>query len=284
MKRSILVSLMLSFVILASTYAFAIQDDEKLEHSVIKPMPGAKLVDRTSYHSNHHTLKLRVKEGRKRITKEVTGEYWHLKYIMKDGSGNQIKRISKGEVIGNYLAAALEKGGKVHSKGSNYLIVDVPRDGGGTTWVSLRAATASYLVEIIDEKSLNPVLSFGAEELKKALDVDGRIAVYGINFAVNSDRLELGAEKIISEVVKLLTLYPDLKIEIQGHTDNTGSAAHNLALSNRRANTVKDFILLFGVNSSQMTSKGFGMTEPVESNDTEEGKAKNRRVELVKIK
>jgi outer membrane protein OmpA-like peptidoglycan-associated protein len=284
MKRSILVSLILSFVILASTYAFAIQDDEKLEHSVIKPMPGAKLVDRTSYHSNHHTLQLRVKEGRKRITKEVTGEYWHLKYIMKDGSGNQIKRISKGEVIGNYLAAALEKEGKVHSKGSNYLIVDVPRDGGGTTWVSLRAATASYLVEIIDEKSLNPVLSFGAEELKKALDVDGRIAVYGINFAVNSDRLELGAEKIISEVVKLLTLYSDLKIEIQGHTDNTGSAAHNLALSNRRANTVKDFILLFGVNSSQMTSKGFGMTEPVESNDTEEGKAKNRRVELVKIK
>ncbi len=284
MKRSILVSLILSFLILASTYAFAIKDDEKLEHSVIKPMPGAKLVDRTSYHSNHHTLKLRVKEGGKRITKEVSGEYWHLKYIMKDGSGNQIKRISKGEIIGNYLAAALEKGGKEHSKGSNYLIVDVPRDGGGTTWVSLRAATASYLIEIIDEKSLNPVLSFGAEELKKALDAKGRIAVYGINFAVDSDRLEPGAEKIISEVVKLLTLYPDLKIEIQGHTDNTGSAAHNLDLSNRRANTVKDFILLFGVNALQMTSKGYGMTEPVESNDTEEGKAKNRRVELVKIK
>jgi len=284
MKRSILVSLILSFLILASTYAFAIKNDEKLEHSVIKPMPGAKLVDRTSYHSNHHTLKLRVKEGGKRITKEVSGEYWHLKYIMEDGSGNQIKRISKGEVIGNYLAAAVKKGGKEHSKGSNYLIVDVPRDGGGTTWVSLRAATASYLIEIIDEKSLNPVLSFGAEELKKALDADGRMAVYGINFAADSDRLELGAEKIISEVVKLLMLYPDLKIEIQGHTDNTGSAAHNLDLSNRRANTVKDFILLFGVNSSQMTSKGYGMTEPVESNDTEEGKAKNRRVELVKIK
>ncbi len=99
MKRSILVSLILSFLILASTYAFAIKNDEKLEHSVIKPMPGAKLVDRASYHSNHHTLKLRVKEGGKRITKEVSGEYWHLKYIMEDGSGNQIKRISKGEVI-----------------------------------------------------------------------------------------------------------------------------------------------------------------------------------------
>ena len=88
MKRSILVSLILSFLILASTYAFATQDDEKLEHSIIKPMPGAQLVDRPSYHSNHHTLKLRVEEGRKRTTKEVSGEYWHLKYIMKDGSGN----------------------------------------------------------------------------------------------------------------------------------------------------------------------------------------------------
>ncbi len=145
-------------------------------------------------------------------------------------------------------------------------------------------ASADYTLEIIDEKPLVPVLSFGAEELKKALDAEGRIAVYGINFAVDSDRLQLGAEKILSEFVKLMTLYPDLKIEIQGHTDNTGAAQHNLDLSGRRAESVKNFIVLFGVESSRLVSKGYGLTKPIESNDTEEGRAKNRRVELAKIK
>ncbi len=283
MIKITLTALLSIFLIMSSLTVFAFQDNEKLEHPVIKPMPGANLIARSSKHESYFTLKLRVKEGSKRVTKEVSGEYWRLRYEMLDSSGEKRKSISRGEIVGNYISAALEKGGTEHSKGSNYLVFSVPRKDGGITWAKLIVASADYTLEIIDEKPLVPVLSFGAEELKKALDSEGRIAVYGLNFAVDSDRLQLGAEKVLAEVVKLMTLYPDLKIEIQGHTDNTGAAQHNLDLSSRRAETVKKFMVLYSIESSRLVSKGFGMTKPIESNDTEEGRAKNRRVELVKI-
>jgi len=284
MKIITLTILISVFLIMGSLSVFAFQETEKLEHPVIKPMPGSNLIERSSKHESYFTLTIRVLEGSMRVSKDVSGEYWRLRYEMLDSNGVKIPNVSRGEIIGNYVSAALEKGGKEHTKGSNSLVFSIPRKDGGTSWGKLIIASADYTLEIIDEKPLVPVLSFGAEELKKALDTDGRIAVYGINFAVDSDRLQMGAEKILAEFVKLMTLYPDLKIEIQGHTDNTGSAQHNLDLSSKRAKTVTDFILLFGIESSRLVPKGLGMTSPIESNDTEEGRAKNRRVELVKIK
>ena len=88
--------------------------------------------------------------------------------------------------------------------------------------------------------------------------------------------------ELLAEIVKLMLLYPELSLEIQGHTDNQGTAEHNLDLSRRRADTVRRFILLFGVGESRLVSEGYGLTRPVAPNDTEEGRAKNRRVELVK--
>lgn len=284
MKKIALTTLFSILLIMSSLSVLAFQESEKLEHPVIKPMPGANLIERSSRHESYSTLTIRVVEGGMRVSKDVSGEYWRLRYEMLDSNGEKIKSVSKGEIIGNYISAALEKGGTEHSKGSNSLVFSVPRKDGGTTWVKLIIASADYTLEIIDEKPLVPVLSFGAEELKKALDSEGRIAVYGINFAVDSDRLQLGAEKVLSEFVKLMSLYPDLEIEIQGHTDNTGAAQHNLDLSGKRAESVKKFIMLFGIESSRLVSKGYGLTKPIESNDTEEGRAKNRRVELVKIK
>lgn len=284
MKKIALTTLLSIFLIMSSLSVLAFQDSEKLEHPVIKPMPGSSLIERSSKHESYFSLKLLAKEGGKKVNKEVSGEYWRLRYEILDSSGEKIMSVSRGEIIGNYISAALEKGGKEHSKGSNFLVFSVPRKDGGITWAKMVASSGEYTLEIIDEKPLVPVLSFGAEELKKALDSEGRIAIYGINFAVDSDRLQLGAEKILSEFVKLMSLYPDLEIEIQGHTDNTGAAQHNLDLSGKRAESVKKFIMLFGIESSRLISKGYGLTNPIESNDTEEGRAKNRRVELVKIK
>ncbi len=284
MKKITLTGLLSIVLIMSSLSILAFQDDEKLEHPVIKPMPGANLIERSSRHESYYTLTIRVVEGGMRVSKDVSGEYWRLRYEMLDSNGEKIARVSRGEIIGNYVSAALEKGGREHSKGSNSLVFSIPRKDGGTTWAKLIIASADYTLEIINEKPLVPVLSFGAEELKKALDSEGRIAVYGINFAVDSDRLQLGAEKVLAEFVKLMTLYPDLKIEIQGHTDNTGAAQHNLDLSDKRAETVKKFMVLYSIESSRLVSKGIGMTKPIESNDTEEGRAKNRRVELAKIK
>ena len=88
------------------------------------------------------------------------------------------------------------------------------------------------------------------------MDEEGRVAVYGIHFDINKPALKLGAEKVPIEMVKLMQGSPDLKIEIQGHTDNTGSAEHNLDLSKRRAKTVKAFLLTHGIGSPRMVPEG----------------------------
>ena len=117
----------------------------------------------------------------------------------------------------------------------------------------------------------------------RILDSSGTVSIYGINFDFNKADLQAGAEKILTEIVLLMKRNPGLKIEIQGHTDNTGSADYNLSLSNKRAESVKNYLTLFGITVSRMNAKGYGMSRPVASNNTEEGRAENRRVELVKL-
>lgn len=87
----------------------------------------------------------------------------------------------------------------------------------------------------------------------------------------------------INQIFSLLKKDPSLKFEIAGHTDNTGEAAHNLTLSQQRADAVKSQLVKMGVDASRLTTKGFGDTHPVSDNDTPEGKANNRRVEFVRM-
>jgi outer membrane protein OmpA-like peptidoglycan-associated protein len=77
---------------------------------------------------------------------------------------------------------------------------------------------------------------------------------------------------------------PDLKVEIDGHTDSTGTAAYNMMLSEKRAKAVKEFMVTRGIDPKRLTTKGFGITKPAASNDTKEGRAKNRRVEFTPVK
>lgn len=284
MKLKAVLVIMFFLLVFCGLESFTIAGQDTLEHPVVKPMPGSILKAKISKKQNYSTFKFRVKEGNKVSSVEKGGQYWELRYEFRDADGKIDRTISRAEVIGNYVAAVKEKGGAILSQGSNFLVFSVPRQDGGKSWVKLTSNAGNYVLSVIDEKALEPVLSFGAEELKLALDADGRVAVYGINFAVNEAFLQLGAEDVIKEFVKLLQSYPDLKIEIQGHTDNTGAAEHNLQLSKRRADTVKQYMLLFGLDSSRMVAQGYGMNNPVADNNTEEGRAQNRRVELVKIK
>lgn len=87
----------------------------------------------------------------------------------------------------------------------------------------------------------------------------------------------------IEQIVALLKDNPDLKLGIYGHTDNTGDAKHNLKLSEQRAESVVAALTKAGIESNRLTAKGFGDTQPVANNASEDGKAKNRRVELVKL-
>jgi len=113
------------------------------------------------------------------------------------------------------------------------------------------------------------------------LDSRGCWVIQGLNFATNSAEIEpAGAKRLQSEVVPVLKNNPDLRIEVDGHTDSTGGAAYNQKLSERRAEAVRAFLASHGIEGNRLVARGFGATRPIAPNDTAENKRKNRRTEL----
>lgn len=121
-----------------------------------------------------------------------------------------------------------------------------------------------------------------ASEIKESLDKNGFIALQ-INFEFGKARIKPDSYYIIKEIKKLLEENKGLRISIDGHTDNIGKPEDNLKLSNRRAQSVSLALIDEGIDENRMEHKGFGDTKPTNTNDTEEGRSKNRRVEIRKL-
>ena len=111
-----------------------------------------------------------------------------------------------------------------------------------------------------------------------------KIVTHGINFDVDKASLKPESMGTLNMILRVMKDNPDLKFEIDGYTDNSGQAAHNLTLSQERADAVKDELIKLGVDPSRLTAKGFGDAKPISDNNTPEGKANNRRVEFVRMK
>jgi outer membrane protein OmpA-like peptidoglycan-associated protein len=111
---------------------------------------------------------------------------------------------------------------------------------------------------------------------------DAKIITHGINFDIDKSSIKPESMGTLNMIVGVLKDNPDLKFEIDGHTDNTGTPAHNLALSQQRADAVKAQLITLGIDASRLTTKGFGQTKPISDNSTFDGKANNRRVEFVR--
>ncbi|MGD9245476.1 MAG: OmpA family protein [Desulfobacterales bacterium] len=105
-----------------------------------------------------------------------------------------------------------------------------------------------------------------------------------VMYDINSAEIKSEAYPMLDEAVSILKKNPEIKVEIDGHTDNTGSAAYNMNLSERRAKAVMKYFVDKGVEAERLSTKGFGFTKPAASNKTKEGRAKNRRVELTPVK
>ncbi len=205
-------------------------------------------------------------------------------YTMK--TGHLIRDVSQIEYFENFKAAALEKGGEIKWEDRHYgLVFTIPREDVGVTWchVQTSVSAARTILNIIDVKPLVTMLEFTPAQMKAALDTDGKVALYGILFDYDKATLQQSSNKQLQEVVTLLLNNPDLNLEIQGHTDSDGSADYNLQLSQRRSESVLNYLVLFGVAPSRLKATGYGESMPVAPNDTDENKAKNRRVELARI-
>ncbi len=122
-----------------------------------------------------------------------------------------------------------------------------------------------------------------APDFSAAISSQGRYITHGILFDTDSDRLKPESAPVIKTVARALEKNPALKLEIDGYTDSTGSADHNLDLSKRRAEAVRSVLVSqFGVDSARLTAEGKGAASPIAYNDTAEGRAENRRVEFIK--
>jgi OmpA-OmpF porin, OOP family len=117
----------------------------------------------------------------------------------------------------------------------------------------------------------------------QVISSSGRYVTHGILFDTDSDRLKPESAAVIKMIARSLEVNPALKLTIEGHTDSTGNADHNLELSSRRAEAVRAVLISqFQVDSGRLGTAGLGATKPIDSNDTPAGRAQNRRVELVK--
>jgi outer membrane protein OmpA-like peptidoglycan-associated protein len=152
--------------------------------------------------------------------------------------------------------------------------------GGQTIWMRVASQESDIEVQAIEEKPLGAPVPQAAV-LKSALDKEGRAALYlAFDAAKPAPRPESG--KALAEVAKLLKENPGLKIAIEGHTDDVGTRVANEKLSRDRAAAIADALAAAGISRDRLKSAGHGPAKPVADNATSEGRARNRRVELVK--
>lgn len=140
-------------------------------------------------------------------------------------------------------------------------------------------------VDVLTLKTMeNRMVTLSAEEIDGALAIDGRVALYGILFDLDQDTMRADSQPQLEEIAALLKNSPTLQVLIVGHTDAQGSLQYNRDLSMRRARSiVKVLAEEYGIEPHRLTAEGVGMASPVASNRSEEGRAKNRRVELVDL-
>jgi len=153
----------------------------------------------------------------------------------------------------------------------------------GSQWILVTTGADRYWVTTVKAKEMAQEMQATAEVMAKDISTTGHAAVYGIFFDTDKADIKPESEPALAEMAKLLKASPTLNLFVVGHTDATGEIGHNMKLSEARAASVTNALVAkLGIAAARLAPYGVGSLAPVASNDTEEGRAKNRRVELVK--
>ena len=215
-------------------------------------------------------------------TQTVEGHSIFINYWLKDN----VQQPSALQIVRNYTNAMKKIGGQLiyeyEDGGSQNVVLKLVKDG-KETWAYVYAAGNTYNINIIEKEAMDQDVVADASSMAKSIEETGRVAVYGIYFDTGKSTLKPESQPTLQEIAKLMKANQALKLYVVGHTDNTGALDANMKLSmDRAAAVINALVSQHSVNAASLKACGDGPTAPVATNDTEEGKALNRRVELVK--
>jgi OmpA-OmpF porin, OOP family len=210
----------------------------------------------------------------------VEGHKYYYQFNLKNGS------TQPGELkIRRNIQDALKKiGGKViFDDNFNKASTIVVQKDGKETWIEVRSYNNMYRLNIIEREIMKQEITANAEAMGNDINSTGHVSVYGILFDTGLSEIKPESDSALVQISKLLTDNKTLNLYVVGHTDNVGTIDSNMKLSKDRADAViKALVTKYGITATRLKAYGVASLVPVASNDTEEGKAKNRRVELVK--
>jgi outer membrane protein OmpA-like peptidoglycan-associated protein len=213
-------------------------------------------------------------------TQSVEGKFYEISYYLNEGA----EEPSALEIFRNFENALKEIHAVIVAKvvennnSYSFITAKVVKDN-NETWVNLNANGPEYKLVIVEKQLMEQVIK--AQDMLKALNTAGFISL-NILFDTGKSTIKKESQPLVDQLYELLKANNGLKVSIEGHTDNTGTVEGNKTLSVSRSQAVLDALVSKGIDTTRLSSKGWGQEKPVADNKTEEGKSKNRRVEIVK--
>ena len=239
------------------------------DHPLISRMSNYYI---SSCEKGFNSVDFMVKDG----SKTLEGQRTKIEYYLKEGSPQpsflQIRR--------NYGNAIKNIGGAVLYDDDRRGTFTVNK-GGKEAWIALEAFNEGRSYELVILELAPMTQEVTADAMYSALNKDGFMALY-INFDTGKSTIKPDSMAIIGQITALLQAHPEFKVSIEGHTDNMGTAQSNKTLSTQRAKAVMNAVVKKGIAATRMTAIGWGQEKPIADNRSEEGKSKNRSVEIVK--
>jgi len=272
MHKRLAVFLALAVLCLLPVFVSAQEQDEPgcKDHPLFTRMKGFIIY---GCESSFDAVEFYVGEDK---TQQLEGQKSYIAYVLAEGQPTP----SELQILRNYENAGKTIGAAVIYRSDRYLSMKMVKEA-SQVWVAVEAANygTSYTLTILEVGEMTQEVT--ASDMLAALNKDGRIAL-SIHFDTGKATIRPESQRIIEEIATLLKENPELKVSIEGHTDSTGTPQGNKVLSDERAKAVLSAVAALGVEASRMTAVGWGQDKPVADNATEEGRAKNRRVEIVK--
>ena len=244
------------------------------DHALFTRFPGFWIQRCTVNDFGSHTFLV----GKKEVV--VEGRYTEIMYFKQEGAATpstlQVHRNFENAIkkIGGALVGRSEDGDTYYKIARN----------GAEVWVNVSMnIREQYMLRVIEKGAMKQEVEADAAALGAGLKAEGKIAVYGILFDTGKAEIKPASEPALAEIAKLLKAQPTLKLHVVGHTDNMAGLDLNLKLSRARAEAVVQALTAkYGIAAGRLVPHGVGPVAPVASNEAEAGRAKNRRVELVK--